>query len=133
MTSNTLVLGFAGVLALCVIGLGFAGQFRPANLHHYRCGRLQRPRCFHSQGDYYSPIVGRLMSKDDLVLSFARAMAVCVIFAGLSARLASADPHQFDVLMGLRPPAECSDHNVSEVKPHAPVSPLNLLDASEAS
>ena len=35
MTKDKLVLAFAGVLALCVIGLGFAGQFRPADLHEF--------------------------------------------------------------------------------------------------
>jgi hypothetical protein len=35
MTNNTIVLGFAGLLAVCVIGLGFAGQFRPADLHQF--------------------------------------------------------------------------------------------------
>ncbi len=35
MTKNTVVLAFGGFLAVCVIGLGFAGQFRPADLHDY--------------------------------------------------------------------------------------------------
>jgi CHASE2 domain-containing sensor protein len=35
MTNNTIVLGFAGLLAVCVIGLGFAGQFQPADLHQF--------------------------------------------------------------------------------------------------
>jgi hypothetical protein len=35
MTSQTVVLGFAGFLAVCVIGLGFAGQFRPADVHQF--------------------------------------------------------------------------------------------------
>jgi len=35
MTNNTVVIGFAGLLAVCVIGLGFAGQFRPADLHQF--------------------------------------------------------------------------------------------------
>ncbi len=34
MPKNTVV-AFAGLLAACVIGLGFAGQFRPADLHDY--------------------------------------------------------------------------------------------------
>ncbi len=32
---TTLALGFAGLLAVCVIGLGFAGQFRTADLHEF--------------------------------------------------------------------------------------------------
>ena len=35
MTKNTFVLGFAGLLAVCVIGLGFVGQFQPADLHQF--------------------------------------------------------------------------------------------------
>jgi hypothetical protein len=35
MTNQTVVLGFAGFLAICVIGLGFAGQFRPADVHQF--------------------------------------------------------------------------------------------------
>jgi hypothetical protein len=35
MTKNTVVLAFGGLVAVCVIGLGFAGQFRPADLHDY--------------------------------------------------------------------------------------------------
>jgi hypothetical protein len=35
MTNQTVVLGFAGFLAVCVIGLGFAGQFQPADLHQF--------------------------------------------------------------------------------------------------
>jgi hypothetical protein len=35
MSRNALVLAFGGLLAVCVIGLGFAGQFRPADLHDY--------------------------------------------------------------------------------------------------
>ncbi len=35
MTKNAVVLAFGGLLAMCVIGLGFAGQFRPADLHEY--------------------------------------------------------------------------------------------------
>jgi len=35
MTKNTVVLGFAGLLAVCVIGLGFVGQFQPADLHQF--------------------------------------------------------------------------------------------------
>ncbi len=73
---------------------------------------------------------------NDLVTFFGGAMVACVIFAGLSARLVSADPHQFDALMGLPPVAvECSGHNASEVKPLAPLvmrqssSSLNLFDA----
>lgn len=60
------------------------------------------------------------MTIDDLVLSFSEAMLICVIFAGLSARVALADLHQFDALMGLPPvPAECSDQNASAAKPLA--------------
>jgi CHASE2 domain-containing sensor protein len=33
--TNTVVLGFAGLLAVCVIGLGFAGQFQPGDLHQF--------------------------------------------------------------------------------------------------
>ena len=59
---------------------------------------------------------------NDLVTFFSGAMVACVIFAGLSARLISADPHQFDELMGLPPAAtECSEHNASEAKPLAPL------------
>ncbi len=62
------------------------------------------------------------MTMGDLVLSFSGAMAVWVIFAGLSGRL-QADPHQFDALMGLPPvPAECSDQNASAAKPIAPLA-----------
>ncbi len=62
------------------------------------------------------------MTMGDLVLSFSGAMAVWVIFAGLSGRL-QADPHQFDALMGIPPvPAECSGHNTSEAKPLGPVA-----------
>lgn len=35
MTKNAVVLAFGGLLAVCVIGLGFAGQFQPADLHEY--------------------------------------------------------------------------------------------------
>jgi hypothetical protein len=35
MTNKNIVLGFAGFLAICVVGLGFAGQFQPANVHDY--------------------------------------------------------------------------------------------------
>jgi hypothetical protein len=35
MTNNTVVFGVAGLLAVCVIGLGFAGQFRPADVHQF--------------------------------------------------------------------------------------------------
>jgi CHASE2 domain-containing sensor protein len=35
MTNQKVVLGFAGFLAVCVIGLGFAGQFQPADLHQF--------------------------------------------------------------------------------------------------
>ncbi|MBV8745681.1 MAG: hypothetical protein JO134_11645 [Xanthobacteraceae bacterium] len=35
MTNNTVVFGFAGLLAVCVIGLGVAGQFQPADLHQF--------------------------------------------------------------------------------------------------
>jgi hypothetical protein len=64
------------------------------------------------------------MTTDDLVLtSFSGTMLVCVIFAGLSARLALADPHQFDVLMGFSPvPAECSEHNAPKAKTLAPLA-----------
>ncbi len=60
---------------------------------------------------------------NDFVSFFGGAMVACVIFAGLSARLLSSDPHQFDALMGLSSvAAECSDHIASEVKPLAPVA-----------
>ncbi len=35
MTKNAVVLAFGGVVAVCVIGLGFTGQFRPADVHDY--------------------------------------------------------------------------------------------------
>jgi hypothetical protein len=35
MTNQIVVLGFAGFLAVCVIGLGFAGQFQPADPHQF--------------------------------------------------------------------------------------------------
>ncbi len=60
---------------------------------------------------------------DDLVTFFGGAIVACVIFAGLSARLVPADPHQFDALMGLPPvTAECSDHNSSEARLLAPLA-----------
>ena len=60
---------------------------------------------------------------DELIFLFSGAMITCVIFAGLSARVARADPHQFDALMGFsRIAAECSDHNASEAKPLAPLA-----------
>ena len=60
---------------------------------------------------------------NDLVTFCGGAMVACVIFGGLSARLVSSDPHQFDALMGLSPiAAECSGDNASEVKPLAPLA-----------
>jgi hypothetical protein len=51
---------------------------------------------------------------DHLILSFSGAMIICVIFAGLSTRLAQADPHQFDALMGFPAiAAECSEQRHS--------------------
>ncbi len=60
---------------------------------------------------------------NDLVTFFGAAMTACVMFAGLSDRLVSADPHQFDALLGLPPvAAECSNLNASEAKPLAPLA-----------
>ena len=60
---------------------------------------------------------------NDIVTFFGGAVIACMIFAGLSARLVSSDPHQFDALMGLSPVAdECSGHNASEVKSIAPLA-----------
>ena len=57
---------------------------------------------------------------NDLVTFCGGAKVACVIFAGLSARLVSSDPHQFDALIGLSHiAAECSGHNACEVKPLA--------------
>jgi hypothetical protein len=58
------------------------------------------------------------MNRDTVVLGFLGAFAFCVIVAGFSGQLASADPHQFDAVMGLTPTAsECTDHNASTAKP----------------
>jgi hypothetical protein len=63
------------------------------------------------------------MTINDLILSFSGAMLICVISAGLSARVARADLHQFDALMGLSPvPVACGDHNASAAKPLAPLA-----------
>jgi hypothetical protein len=63
------------------------------------------------------------MTTDNLVLSFSGAMLICVVFAGLFARVARADPHEFDALMGFSPvPTGCSDHNASAAKPLAPLA-----------
>ena len=65
------------------------------------------------------------MNRDTLVLGVIGALALFVIVAGFSGQLASADPHQFDAILGLAPTAsECTDHGVSTVKP------LSRLDIS---
>jgi hypothetical protein len=63
------------------------------------------------------------MTTDNLVLSFSGATIICVIFAGLSARVALTDSHEFDALMGFSPvAAECSELGAFEAKPLAPLA-----------
>jgi hypothetical protein len=58
------------------------------------------------------------MNKDTIVLGLVGALAICVIALGFSGQLASADPHQFDAIMGLTPTAsQCIDHDASTAKP----------------
>src|SRR5262245_13006323 len=62
------------------------------------------------------------MTRDTVVIGFAGALAACVLLAGIGGRFASADPHQFDALLGLSP-GECqATANASEVKPLAPLA-----------
>jgi hypothetical protein len=54
------------------------------------------------------------MNTETIVLGFVGALTVCVIVAGFSEQLASADPHQFDAVTGLMPTsAECIHHDAS--------------------
>ena len=63
------------------------------------------------------------MSRDTAVLGFLGAFAVCVIVAGFSGQLASADPHQFDAILGLTPTASnCIDHDASTAQPLSPLA-----------
>ncbi len=63
------------------------------------------------------------MKTDNIVLGIVGALAVCVIVAGFSRQLASADPHQFDALLGLTPTATgCIDHDASTAKPLTPLA-----------
>jgi hypothetical protein len=63
------------------------------------------------------------MNRDTFVLGSLGALAVCVIVAGFSGQLASADPHQFDAILGLTPTASnCIDHDASTAKPLTPLA-----------
>ena len=59
MTKNTIVLGFAGLLAVCVIGLGFVGQFQPADLHQfdYYMGLTASADCGNHSASTEKPLV----------------------------------------------------------------------------